>query len=60
MVNNDGELAIDLAEGDDMEDLLQAEMDKQGQFMSLSHPPRDIHPLRDVIIGSYRFTPCEI
>ena len=30
-VNNDGELAFDLAEGDDMENLLAEEMERQGQ-----------------------------
>ena len=29
-VNNDGELAIDISESDEMEDLLQKEIDKQG------------------------------
>ena len=29
-VNNDGELAIDISESDEMEELLQKEIDKQG------------------------------
>ena len=31
-VNNDGELAFDLAEGEDMEKLLENEMEKQGML----------------------------
>jgi len=30
-VNNDGELAIDLADTEEIEELLQQEMDKQGE-----------------------------
>ena len=30
-VNNDGELAIDISESDEMEELLQKEIDKQGK-----------------------------
>ena len=31
-VNNDGELAIDISESDEMEELLQKEIDKQGMI----------------------------
>ena len=31
-VNNDGDLAIDIAEDEEMENLLQEEMDKKGMF----------------------------
>ncbi len=31
LVNSDGELAIDLAEGEEMEQLLSEEMEKQGR-----------------------------
>ena len=34
-VNNDGDLAIDIAEDEEMENLLQEEMDKKGMFTLL-------------------------
>lgn len=32
-VNHDGQLAVDIAESDEMEDLLKAEIKEQGTFM---------------------------
>ncbi len=35
-MNNDGELAIDIAEGDDMEDMLLSEMEAKGAHQILT------------------------
>ena len=34
-VNNDGELAIDISEGDNMEDLLYNEMERLGMYAKI-------------------------
>ena len=49
-VNNEGELAIDLADGDEMEELISEEMDKKGGSMnSLLQCENYLHSRTDVL-----------